>query len=120
MRHPLSFVFSVLLALPLVCQVPSPAKWTMGLVTDVKPHPEQGTPDNTNPRYDVSIKVGHTVYVVLYAPRGGSKAIEYRVGVDKPVLVENTTVTYNDWSGNPTKLPILRRMPFVASKPPTK
>jgi hypothetical protein len=115
MRRVVAILILGLAMLPAICQT-VPAKWTMGVVTAVTPHEERGTADKTKPKYDVSVAVGDTIYVVLYSPPAGSNAIEYRVGVDKPVLVGKTTLTFNDWQGNPMKLPILNRMAASATK----
>jgi len=56
-----------LITLPAFCQ--SGSKYVVGTITEVKVHQQaadNGTADNTS--YDVSIRVGNTIYVALYTP----------------------------------------------------
>src|SRR5689334_2260725 len=59
----------------------SPSQWQPGTITAVTPH-QAGSVEHASDtvRYDVSIKVGNTVYVVLYTPPNGSNTVEYRRG----------------------------------------
>ncbi len=106
----------MLAVLPAFSQAPA-SKWTVGTIMAVNPNQEAGTPDPLNPKYDVSIRVGNTVYVVLYTPRVASNIVEYRVGIDLPVLVGKKTVTFNELGGKPREVPILRKI-SVPNPPP--
>src|SRR5580765_6565277 len=90
----------------------SSSQWQSGTITAVTTHkaaPEERASDTV--QYDVSIKVGNTVYVVLYTPPNGSNTVEYRQGFELLVLVGTDVLTFNkgDVSGTTTKVPILHK-----------
>jgi hypothetical protein len=60
-------------------------------------------------RYDVSVKVGNTVYVVLFTSPNGSNSVEYSTGIDMLFLVGDNTLTFNSMVSGKTEMPILRR-----------
>lgn len=60
-------------------------------------------------RYNVTLTVGNTEYVVLYTPTKGDMGVEYKLGRDGNVLVDNDTIKYNDIAGRPHEVPILSR-----------
>jgi hypothetical protein len=96
-----------LLTIPAFSQ--SKPGYQVGMITAVAPHagsPESGTPSAS---YDVSVKVGDTVYVVLYTSPLGTKTVEYAAGRDILVLIGEKTVTFNDPLGNSSEIPILSR-----------
>jgi hypothetical protein len=114
----LRFVTTFLLCLTVVsafCQ--STSKWVVGTITDVRIH--QSEPDAFGAAsYDVSVKVGNTVYVVLYTPPLGEQTVKYVAGRDLLVLVDKTTIRYNDILGQVHEVPIERQRPAVnPSKP---
>jgi hypothetical protein len=92
-------------ALPLVCQT---SKYQTGTITAVSAHASQAH-DGGVTQYDVSVKVGDTLYVVLYTAHSGSGDPKFAVGTDKLVLVGSDTVTFNDVLGKTAVVPILRR-----------
>ena len=103
-----------LLTLSAFCQ--SGSKYQVGTITDIKPHqPGDGTPSQAT-SYDVSVRVGDTVYVVLYTPPLGTNTVKYAAGRDVLVLVGKNTITYNDILGNAYELPIVSRKPADAKK----
>jgi len=59
-------------------------------------------------RYDVSVKIRNTIYVVLYTPPNGANSVEYSAGIDFLVLVGETTLTFNSKLSGTTEVPILR------------
>ena len=69
--------------------------------------------DNTN--YDVSVKVGDTIYVVLYSPRLGELPAKYATGRALLVLVEKDEIIYNDMLGRSLQVAIESQRP--ASEP---
>ncbi|HXZ79069.1 MAG TPA: hypothetical protein VEG30_04005 [Terriglobales bacterium] len=93
----------------------SSTKYQSGTIMAVTAH--QDTPQDKasgTPRYDVSVKVGNTLYVVLYTPPNGTTTVTYVAGRDLPVLVGAETITfYSDLSGK-TEVPILRRESITA------
>lgn len=83
----------------------------------VKDHLDPNNPNNPNnptKRYDVSIKVGNTMYVVLYTPPPGTYGFQYSAGQDLLVSVGDKTITFNDLLGNSRKVPIVSRSPVPA------
>jgi hypothetical protein len=69
-------------------------------------HPEKK--DHSLPNYDVSLKVGSMLYVVLYVPPAhGSNAIIHRAGRDLLVSVGAKTIFFNDQLGRRFEAPIL-------------
>jgi hypothetical protein len=89
----------------------SSSKYQPGTIMLVKDHLD---PNDSTKRYDVSIKVGNTMYVVLYTPPPGTYGFQYSAGQDLLVSVGNKTITYNDLLGNSRKVPILSRSPAPA------
>ena len=82
----------------------SPSKYELATITDVK------TDQNSSPdvvRYDVSLKVGDTIYVVLYTPPLGMNTVKYVAGRELLVLVGKKAITYNDILGQSQEVPIL-------------
>ena len=83
-------------------------------ITAVKPHqPAQNSspadalgPDSL---YEVTVKVGRTVYVVLTPSPSPSGTILYAVGREVLVHVGETTITWNDIMGQSHEVPIVSR-----------
>ena len=109
-------MFSRLLAV-LICvaslsalvQTPS-SNYQRGTITAVTAHRnDPGGSGSDVARYDVSVQVGNTVYVVLFTPPSGSNTVEYSTGIDMLVLVGNDTLTFNSTLSGKTEVPILRR-----------
>jgi len=87
------------------------SNYQQGTITAVKAH--QNAPGESDvARYDVSIAVGDTLYVVLYTPPSGAKTVEYSAGFSVLVLVGNDTLTFNSQLSGTTQLPILSRQPL--------
>src|SRR6266576_2548244 len=66
--------------------------------------------DSANPsaaRYDISLRVGETIYVVLFTEPPGSYGVEHIAGLEKLVLVGKNTITFNDILGRSREVPIL-------------
>lgn len=61
------------------------------------------------PRYDVAVKIGNVLYVVLFTPRNGVSSVEYAPGIDMLFSVGSNTLTFNSKVSGPTELPILKR-----------
>ncbi len=64
-----------------------------------KAHPPLAEEENApSVRYDVTLKVGNTEYVVLFVPPDGTlrDIVQYRLGMDGLVLVGADTIKYND------------------------
>ena len=95
----------------------SPSKYQVGTITEVKAHQaaETGSSDTTS--YDVSVKVGETIYVVFYTPALGETTVKYAAGRDLLVLVGKSTLTYNDILGRSFAVPIESQKPAANVKP---
>jgi hypothetical protein len=96
----------------------SASKYQVGTITDVKTHQEAaggGTTDAAS--YDVSVKVGDTIYVVLYTPPLGEETVKYAAGRELLVLVGKRTIRYNDMLGQSFEVPIESQKSAAKPKP---
>jgi hypothetical protein len=59
----------------------------------------------------VSVKVGDTIYEVLYTLPLGEETVKYAAGRDLLVLVGKSTITYNDILGRSFAVPIESQKP---------
>lgn len=108
-------VFAVcLLTLSALCQ--SASKWEIATITEVKPHPAAGEDASDPITYDVSVKVGGTIYLVRYTTPAGELAPKYASGREMLVLVGKNTITYNDMLGRSLQVPIESQRPAVEPK----
>lgn len=87
----------------------SKPKYEVGTITEVRRHDPGSARNSGIHTYDISVRVGNTVYVVLYTPPPGKLNPEYRAGTELPVLVGSKTIRFNDMRGHPMEVPILRR-----------
>ena len=97
-----------LVTLPVFCQAPSPNP-QVATITAVTLHPKNA--ENGDPpmaQYDLSLKVGDTVYVVLFTPASGSTAVKYSVGMNVVVQVGSESIKFTKL-GQTHEVPILRR-----------
>jgi hypothetical protein len=102
----LGLVFVALAMLSAFPQSPS-STYQPATVIGVTAHPNApGEPDVF--RYDVTLKVGNTVYVVLYSPPQGRGAVEYATGMNLLVLVENNSIRFTKL-GTTAEAHIVRR-----------
>ena len=95
-----------LATLPLFAQTSS--KYEVATITDVQVHQENGS---VVASYDVSVKVGGTIYLVLYIPPLGQETVKYAAGRELLVLVDKETITYNDILGESYQVPIVSQRP---------
>ena len=95
----------------------STSKYQVGTITEVKAHQAAGSGASDVASYDVSVKVGDTIYVVLYTPALGEDTVKYASGRDLLVLVGKNTITYNDILGRSFAVPIERQKPTANLKP---
>jgi hypothetical protein len=96
------------------------SKYQPALILEVKEH-HGPIPDNIREKikdpaaahYDVSIRLkgNHAEYVLLYTPLPGRYGFQFTAGMDRLVLVENDTVTFNDIAGRSITVPILSQRP---------
>jgi hypothetical protein len=85
-----------------------------GTIVDVKPHPADTAggdaakaKDVETQKYDISIRIGARIYVVLYTPPIGQNYPELGLGMDRTVLVDGDTMKVNDLLGRTRSMPIL-------------
>ena len=114
--------FSVILlcgaaSVPALCQT-STNKYQSATIMAVAAHPKgEGQADSDVARYDVSVRVGDTVYVVLYTPPNGANRVEYAAGMDLLVLVGTDSITFSK-AGTTAQVPILSRAALPAGTGP--
>ena len=94
----------------------STSKYQVGTITEVKVHQTAGSGASDAASYDVSVKVGDTIYVVLYTPLLGEENVKYAAGRDLLVLVGKNTITYNDILGRSFAVPIESQKPATNLK----
>src|SRR5215469_8598101 len=93
----MSLICVCVLTLPVFCE--SGAKYEVATITDVQPHQAQDNQPSDPARYDVSVKVADTVYLVLYTDTLGTGTVKYVAGREVLVHVGKDTITYNDILG---------------------
>jgi len=105
-----------------ICVVTFPAfgqaasKYQVGTITEVKTHQSAGDGTSEHVSYDVSVKVGDTIYQVLYTPPLGMSTMKYAAGRDVLVLVGKNTIRYNDLLGQSFEVPIVSRKSATDAK----
>jgi hypothetical protein len=105
-----------LMTLPAICQ--SASKYEVATIMAVEPHQATGDGATHDVSYEISVKVGGTIYVALYTPPLGTDTVKYAAGRELLVLVGEKTITYNDILGQSQDVTILRRKPAVPTKQP--
>jgi hypothetical protein len=106
MSRCLSLILVITAVLSALCGSQSPS-YQPATITGVTLHPNApGEPGIA--RYDVTLKVGNNVYVVLYTPPQGQNTVEYAAGMDILVLVENDSIRFSKL-GTTGEAPIQRR-----------
>ncbi len=120
MRTALTFFFSFLMLTSCFGQSPS-AKWQVGTIMDIKAHSPTAGVAAQAVRYDVTVRVDNTEYVVLYVPPDPNlkDIIGYHPGMDGLVLVGAESIQYNDMLGRTRELPIVSRR-AISTKSPEK
>jgi len=103
-----------LLSFPALCQ--STSKYQVATIIEVKAHQAAGDGASDPTSYDVSAKVGDTIYVVLYTTPLDEVAPKYAAGRELLVLVGKNTITYNDMLGRSLQVPIESQRPATEPK----
>ena len=104
-----SILCILLAAVPALCQ--SAPKYQVGTITEVRSHQNAEVRASDAVGYDVSVRVGDTIYTVLYTPTPGEQTVKYIAGRDLVVLVSETTIQYIDIVGQSHELWIESRTP---------
>ena len=89
----------------------STSKYQVAIITEVKARQVAGDGASDLTSYDVSVKVGDTIYVVLYTQPLGEIPTKYARGHELLVLVGKNTITYNDMLGRSLQVPIESQRP---------
>jgi hypothetical protein len=105
------FILVAVMALPLWSQAPPGQKYEVGTLLAVARHQEAKPSADAPVRYDVTVRVGDTVYVALFTPPNGSKTVEYRVGAELPVIAGPGSLKFSSILGAPLEAPILQKRP---------
>ena len=114
MRRLIAVIALCLLTFPALCQ--STSKYQIGLITEVKPRQATGDGTSDPAIYDVSVKVGDTIYVVLYMQPLGEIPAKYETGHELLVLVGKNTIAYNDMLGRSHQVLIESQKPVTDRK----
>src|ERR1700756_4134960 len=114
MRRLTAVLALCLLTFPALGQ--SASKWQIAAITEVRPHPAAGEDASDPITYDVSVKVGDTIYLVRYTTPPGEIAPKYAAGRDLLVSVGKDTITYNDILGRSLQVPIESQRPVTEPK----
>jgi hypothetical protein len=114
MRRLIAVIGLCLLTFPALCQ--STSKYQVGFITEVKPRQAAGDNASDPTSYDISVKVGDTIYVVLYTQPLGEIPAKYATGRELLVLVGKNTITYNDILGRSLQVPIESQRPVIDPK----
>jgi len=109
-------VVATLCLLTLAAFGQSTSKYQIAIITEVKPHQAAGDGTSDPTSYDVAVKVGNTIYVVLYTPTLGDLPAKYETGRELLVLVGKKTITYNDMLGRSLQVPIESQRPVTEPK----
>ena len=96
------------------CQ--SSSKYQVATILEIKAHQNPEAPASDVSSYDVTAKVGDTIYVVLYTPQPGEIEAKYVAGRDLLVQVGKDTITYNDILGRSYEVPIKSQKPAPGAK----
>jgi hypothetical protein len=94
----------------------STSKYQVAIITEVKPRQVAGDTASDPTSYDVSVKVGDRIYVVLYTQPLGEIPAKYETGRELLVLVGKNTITYNDVLGRSLQVPIESQRPVTEPK----
>jgi hypothetical protein len=106
-------VVATLCLLTLAALGQSRSKYQLAIITEVKPRQAAGDTASDPTSYDVSVKVGDTIYVVLYTQPLGEIPAKYETGRELLVLVGKNTITYNDMLGRSLQVPIESQRPVT-------
>ena len=117
MRRILSVILMAMTALVALGQETA-SKYEPATILDVKKHAATQKDDSSVTKYDISLRVRDTDYVVLYTPPPGTYGAQYNEGMNLLVLVGSKTITFNDIAGISREVPILSRAPAPPPKKP--
>jgi hypothetical protein len=109
-----------LLLVPTSYAQSEPAKWQVATIMDTKELPATG-PSTNALRYEVTLRVEKTEYVIIYTEPSASKGVPpYRPGQDFLIQIGPEKIKYNDMLGRVHEVPILRHRNIPADAAATK
>lgn len=114
--RPMRKLWIIVFVVASLVSVAQKTEWQHGVIVAVAKHPDSQAADSQVSSYEISVRVGNSVYVVSYVVPRNSTMVEYRVGADLVVLVEETRLTFNDLQGNPHTVKILRKETAAATE----
>jgi len=114
MRGWLGFIMICVAAVSMLSQTSS--NYQPGTVTAVTAHESLGQQESDIHRYDVSVEVGNTRYVVLFTPPKHTEDVMFHAGNDVLVQVGASTLTFDGPVSGKTEIPILRRETLPAPR----
>ena len=110
MRKPfLAFLIILSAALAFSQSVHPPLKYEPATVVSVNPSSSEANPGATDTVYEVTVRVGNTLYVTRNTTPSGTNTIRYVVGREVLVHVGEKTITWNDIMGQSHEVPIISR-----------
>jgi hypothetical protein len=103
----------VLVFASLISSVAQDSGWQQGIILSVKKHSDQQNTDSNMSSYDISVRAGTTIYLILYTAPRNSSMVEYRVGADILVKDKGGTLMFHDLQGKTHSVRIVRREPIT-------
>lgn len=109
-------VLLVVFMTTVVCvgQAPTKEKYQIGNVMAAQVHEATPGEDPNVLRYEVTLHIGNTEFVVLYTPPHGQKTVEYHLGRDGLFLVQKDTIVFHNMLGERQEVPIVSRKPSAS------
>ena len=109
----------IFLSLAALAAFGQPAfNYQVATITAVKPHQSASETGSDLVSYDVSLRVGDTIYQLAYTPPPGAASIKYAAGRNLLVLVGENTIRYNNIAGESFDVPIVSRKSANDGKQP--
>ena len=106
------FVIALMLLLPVLAFAQSsstPAVYQPATITNVRLLQSAGNSTPDDALYEVSVRVGQTIYLVLTAGPSPAGTVIYAVGRQLLVRIDSDTITWNDIMGQSYKASIISR-----------
>lgn len=107
-------ILVVLLPILAFAQSPSSASsYQPATITSVKLHEPAKNPVPADALYEVSVRAGRAVYVVLTPSPSPAGTILYSVGREILIHIGDSTITWNDIMGQSHEVPIISKTPVA-------
>ena len=116
-RTALVYVLIGMMCMAVVRSQGEKKPWLSGTIMEMKTHETAPGTDQIK-QYDVTVKIGKKLYVVLYTQQKNEPDLEYYVGMARSMQVDGDTLNVNDLLGRTHALKILssKDAPVAASK----